>query len=238
MAERPERQEDIGQAPPSAQPDTHDGVLYKCFCDIWNLRDMTVNELWDVFVVRWEALSEERLDKELATFVIRDLIDRNATTVQLGAFNEIGEALGGLRVHFARAELIGNLLGVQISRVGVLRSARDRRIGGRMLRKAVAIAHDIAQEADLNLIWLGGRVLDTQDTDRILRFYERSGFQKTNRYIETSGLLNCIMVIAREGTPMAYLQSRGFQVEERREDGPLGPVLHILADPPDKGFGR
>jgi mannose-6-phosphate isomerase-like protein (cupin superfamily)/GNAT superfamily N-acetyltransferase len=233
-AKRPERPANSGQAPPSAQPETHNGVLYKCFCDLWELRDMTANEQWDMFVVRWEALSEERLDKELETFVIRDLIDRNTTTVQVGAFNEAGEALGGLRVHFARAELLSNLLGVQISRVGVLRSARGRGVGGRLLRKAVAIAHDMAQEADLNLIWLGGRVLDSQDTHRILRFYEQFGFQKTNRYIKTSGLLNNIMVATRESTPMAYLQSQGFWVEERHEDGPLGPVLHILADPPCK----
>lgn len=233
--DRPEREGNSNPWPLSALPEMHDGVLYKCFCDVWNLRDMTGNELWDMFVVRWEALSEERLDKELETFVMRDLIDQIITTVQLGAFNEAGEAVGGLRVNFARAKLIGNLPGVQISRVGVLRSARGHGIGRRMMQKAMAIARDMALEEGVNLVWLSGRVLDTQDTDRVLRFYEQFGFQKTNRYTETSGLLNNVMVATREGTPLKYLHSRGFQVEERYQDGPIGPVLHILADPLAKG---
>lgn len=233
--EHSERQRNSSQAPPSALPEMHNGVLYKCFCDVWSLRDLTSDELWDMFVVRWEALSEERLDKELETFMIRDLIDQITTTVQLGAFNKDGEAIGSLRIHFARASLVGNLPGVQISRVGVLRSARGCGIGQQIMCKAMTIACDMAREEGINLIWLSGRVLDTQDTHRILRFYEHFGFQKTNRYTETSGLLNNIMVTTRQGTPLAYLQSLGFQVEERHEDGPLGPVLHILADPSAKG---
>ncbi|OQY22778.1 MAG: hypothetical protein B6I34_05445 [Anaerolineaceae bacterium 4572_32.1] len=230
----PAREKNNSQAPPLALPEMHNGVLYKCFCDIWNLRDMSANELWDMFVVRWEALSEERLDKELETFVMRDLIDQIITTVQLGAFDKSGEALGGLRVHFARAKLIGNLPGVQISRVGVLRSQRGRGIGRQMMRKAMSIATSMACEENVNLIWLSGRVLDTQDTDRILRFYEQFGFQKTNRYTETAGLMNNIMVATREGSPLDYLRSKGFQIEQRHEEGPLGPVLHILSDPIDK----
>jgi mannose-6-phosphate isomerase-like protein (cupin superfamily)/GNAT superfamily N-acetyltransferase len=232
--ERVERKGNVSRAPPSALPEMHNGVLYKCFCDVWNLRDVSGDELWDMFVVRWEALSEERLDKELETFMIRDLIDQITTTVQLGAFNQDGEAIGSLRIHFARASLVGNLPGVQISRVGVLRSARGLGIGQQMMHKAMTIARDMSREEGVNLIWLSGRVLDSWDTHLVLRFYEQFGFQKTNRYIETSGLLNNIMVTTRQDTPLEYLQSLGFQVEERREDGPLGPVLHILADPLDR----
>ena len=112
------------------QSEMQDDILYKCFCSEWSARELTPDELWELFDVRWAALSEVRFDKGLEAFLMRDDIDSHPSTVQLAALYPSGHVVGGLRVHIAPLTLLGGFDAVQISRVGVEWDARGAGIGG------------------------------------------------------------------------------------------------------------
>ncbi|MDY7040246.1 MAG: GNAT family N-acetyltransferase [Chloroflexota bacterium] len=221
-----------GRIPSSLLVEVHQGIEYRCFCPRWDVQDITVGELWEMFEVRWAALSEERLDKDLATFLIRDSIDLEENTVQVAAFYQ-GRVLGGLRVHLAEASLLKGIPGVQVSRVGVSKDWRGRGIGHTMVSKAVRIAKDVAVDLGLNLIFLLGRVIGGRDPKRVLRLYERAGFTRTSRFIETKGLLNCLMVATVHGMPDEHLSALGFRVTEVRDFNSASPTpLLVIYDKP------
>jgi len=207
--------------------EVHEGIQYRCFSRHWRVYDLSFDELWEMFEVRWLALSEERFDKDLDTFLLREPIDLMSTTVQVAAIAGSGQVVGGLRVHIAQINLLEGIPGVQISRVGVHRNWRGRGIGRHLVDKAVRIAADVGRRIGLGLIFLLGRVAEGEDPSTILRFYERAGFQRTNLFTETKGLLNCLMLMTWEGTPREYLSAVGFSVTEVEEAGALRPVLHI-----------
>jgi GNAT superfamily N-acetyltransferase len=223
------------QIPSPLLPEVHQGIEYRCFCRRWGVQDITVGELWGMFDVRWEVLSEERLDKDLATFLIRDSIDLAENSVQVAAFHR-GQVLGGLRVHLGRVFLLKGIPGVQISRVAVHKNWRRRGIGYTMVSKATRIARYVAADVGLNLIFLLGRVVGGRDPKRVLRLYERAGFVRTSRFTETKGLLNCLMVTTIHGTPTEHLSALGFRVTEVRNANETSatPMLVIFDKPTDQ----
>ncbi len=223
-----------GHIPPSLLPEVRRGIEYRCFCPRWRIQDITVGELWEMFDVRWAALSEERLDKDLETFLIRDSIDLAETTVQVAALHQ-GRVLGGLRVHLAQVGLLKGISGVQISRVGVHKDWRGKGIGHTLVSKAVHIARDVAVDAGLNLIFLWGRVVGGRDPKRVLRLYERAGFMRTSRFIETKGLLNCLMVATVRGTPAEHLSALGFRVTEVRDANDASATSMLVIFDADSG---
>ena len=79
------------------QSEVRDGILYKCFCAEFEVRDLTPDEMWEMFDVRWAALSETRLDKGLETFLMRDEADSAPSTIQIAALDPAGHAIGGRR---------------------------------------------------------------------------------------------------------------------------------------------
>lgn len=217
---------DVGPPLP-LQTEVIDGIQYACYAPYFDVHSLTADELWDMFDVRWTALSESRLDKGIEAFLIRDSIDNAPTTVQVAALNEDGRAIGGLRVHISTVQLLDGLPGVQISRVGVSCEYRGQGVGHHLVSKAFRIAHVLAAELDLELIFLLGRVLEGQDRDRVLRFYERIGFQRTNLFTETKGLSNCLMLACVHEPPRRFLERHGFIVTEQRIPGAQRPVLAI-----------
>lgn len=210
-------------------PEVRDGILYKCFCAEFGVRDLTTDELWELFDVRWAALSEVRFDKGLEAFLMRDDVDSEPSTVQLAALDPAGHVIGGLRIHPAPIRLLGELEGVQISRVGVAWEARGAGIGGELVGRALRIAKALGVVKNLPLVFLLGRVLDTDDPNRVLSFYERIGFRRTNLYTVTKGLSNCLMLAGIQQPSLHYLRSQGFQVEEAQERGALYPTLVIAS---------
>jgi RimJ/RimL family protein N-acetyltransferase/ribosomal protein S18 acetylase RimI-like enzyme len=211
------------------QPEVRDGILYKSFCVECNVRDITADELWDMFDVRWAALSEARLDKGLETFLMRDSIDNEPSTIQIAALDPAGHAIGGLRIHIAPLALLGGFDAVQISRVGVAWVAQGAGIGSTLVSKALHMARALGMVKSLSLAFLLSRVLDTASPNRVLRFYERIGFRRTNLYTVTKGLSNCLMLAGVKQSPLQYLRSQGFQVEEARERGAIYPTLLIAS---------
>lgn len=211
------------------QAGVRDGILYKCFCVEFGVRDLTPDELWELFDIRWAALSEVRLDKGLETFLMRDDVDSEPGTVQLAALDPAGHVVGGLRVHIAPLTLLGGFDAMQISRVGVAWVARGGGIGGILVSKALHIAKALSAIKSLPLVFLLSRVLDTENPNRVLRFYERIGFRRTNLYTVTKGLSNCLMLAGVRQPSLQYLRSQGFQVEEAQERGALYPTLLIAS---------
>ena len=209
------------------QSETRDGILYKCFCAEFGVRDMTPDELWDMFDVRWSALSEARLDKGLETFLMRDEIDSQPSTVQVAALDPAGHVVGGARVHIAPLELLGGFQAVQISRVGVTWVARGVGIGTYLVSKSLRIARALGAVKSLPLVFLLGRILDSADPNRVLKLYERVGFRRTNLYTVTKGLSNCLMLAGVGQPALQCLRRLGFQVEEVRERGAIYPTLII-----------
>ena len=164
------------------QPEVRDGILYKCFCSGFDAHDLAPNEMWEMFDVRWAALSEARLDKGLETFLMRDDADSQPSTVQIAALDPAGHAIGGTRVHVAPLQLLGSFDAVQISRVGVSWVARGAGIGTQLIGKALRIGRALGVVKPLPLVFLLSRILDTADPNRVLKLYERIGFRRTNLY--------------------------------------------------------
>ena len=81
----------------------------KCSCAEWGVSDLTPQEMWEMFDVRWAALSEARLDKGLETFLMRDDADSASSTLQIAALDPAGHAIGGTRVHVEPLLLLGGL---------------------------------------------------------------------------------------------------------------------------------
>lgn len=210
-------------------PEVRDGILYKCFCSEFRVTDLTTDELWELFDVRWAALSEVRFDKGLEAFLMRDDVDSEPSTVQLAALDPAGHVVGGLRVHISPIRLLGGLDGVQISRVGVSWESRGGGIGAELVGRALHIAKALGMVKDLPLAFLLGRVLDTDNPNRVLSFYERIGFRRTNLYTVTKSLSNCLMLAGIQRPSLQYLRSQGFQVEEAQERGALYPTLLIAS---------
>ncbi|MBN1935096.1 MAG: GNAT family N-acetyltransferase [Anaerolineae bacterium] len=210
-------------------PEVRDGILYKCFCSEFGVTGLTADELWDLFDVRWAALSEVRFDKGLEAFLMRDDADSESSTVQLAALDPAGHVIGGLRVHLSPIHLLDELDGVQISRVGVSWEARGAGIGAELVGRALRIAKALGMVKGLPLAFLLGRVLDTDSPNRVLSFYERIGFRRTNLYTVTKSLSNCLMLAGIQRPSLHYLRSQGFQVEEAQERGALYPTLLIAS---------
>ena len=211
------------------QSEIRDGILYKCFCAEFGVTDLTADELWELFDVRWAALSEVRFDKGLEAFLMRDDIDSRTGTAQIAALDPAGHVVGGLRIHVAPLTLLGGFDAVQISRVGVAWVARGAGLGGTLVNKALRIAKAIGIIKSLPLAFLLSRVLDTEHPNRVLRFYERVGFRRTNLYTVTKGLSNCLMLAGVQQPSLQYLRSQGFQVEEAHERGAIYPTLLIAS---------
>jgi len=211
------------------QSEVRDGMLYKSFCVEFNVRDITTDEMWDLFDVRWAALSEVRLDKGLETFLMRDSTDNEPSTIQLAVLDPAGHVVGGLRIHIAPLTLLGGFSAIQISRVGVAWVARGAGIGSTLVSKALRTAKALGRVKSLPLVFLLSRVLDTTNPNRILRFYERVGFRRTNLYTVTKGLSNCLMLAGIRESPLQYLRSQEFQVEEAQERGAIYPTLLIAS---------
>jgi len=211
------------------QPEIRDGILYKCFCAESNVRDLTPDELWEMFDVRWAALSGARLDKGLETFLMRDAVDSEPSTVQIAALDPAGHAIGGVRVHIAPLDLLGGFLAVQISRVGVAWVAQGAGIGTQLIGKALRTAKALGAVKSLPLVFLLSRILDTADPNRVLKLYERIGFRRTNLYTVTKGLSNCLMLAGVRQPALHYMRRQGFQVEEARERGAIYPTLLIAS---------
>ncbi len=211
------------------QPEVRDGILYKCFCAEFGVRDLSTDELWEMFDVRWEALSEVRLDKGMETFLMRDSIDSEPSTIQLAALDPAGHSIGGLRIHVSPLTLLGGLMAVQISRVGVAWVARGAGIGATLVRSALRIARAFGEVKSLPLVFLHSRILDSTNPNRVLRFYERIGFRRTNLYTVTKGLSNCLMLAGVKQSSLQYLRSQGFQVQEALEQGAIYPTLIIAS---------
>jgi RimJ/RimL family protein N-acetyltransferase/GNAT superfamily N-acetyltransferase len=211
------------------KPEVRDGILYKCFCTEFDVHDLQPDELWEMFDVRWAALSEARLDKGLETFLMRDAIDSEPSTVQIAALDPAGHAIGGVRVHIAPLELLGGFRAVQISRVGVAWVARGAGIGSQLIAKALRIAKVLGAIKSLPLVFLLSRILDTADPNRVLKLYERIGFRRTNLYTVTKGLSNCLMLAGVREPALQNLRRQGFQVEEARERGAIYPTLLIAS---------
>ncbi len=209
------------------QPEVRDGIQYKCFCAEFGVHDLTTDELWEMFDVRWAALSEARLDKGLETFLMRDEIDSQPSTVQVAALDPAGHVVGGARVHIAPLELLGGFKAVQISRVGVTWVARGVGIGTYLVSKSLRIARALGAVKSLPLVFLLGRILDSTDPNRVLKLYERVGFRRTNLYTVTKGLSNCLMLAGVGQPALQCLRRLGFQVEEVRERGAIYPTLII-----------
>ncbi len=211
------------------QPEVRDGILYKCFCAEFGVRDLTADEVWEMFDVRWAALSEARLDKGLETFLMRDEADSAPSTVQIGALDPAGHAIGGTRVHIAPLQLLGGFDGIQISRVGVSWVARGAGIGTNLVSKGLRVARAVGVVKALDLVFLLSRILDTADPNRVLKLYERIGFRRTNLYTVTKGLSNCLMLAGVNEPALQHLRRQGFQVEEGRERGAIYPTLLIAS---------
>ena len=211
------------------QPEMRDGILYKCFCSEFGIRDLTPDELWELFDVRWAALSEVRFDKGLEAFLMRDDIDSQTSTIQLAGLYPSGHVVGGLRVHIAPMTLLGGIEAIQISRVGVEWDARGAGIGAKLVGKALRIARALGTVKSLPLVFLLSRVLDSENPNRVLRFYERIGFRRTNLYTVTKDLSNCLMLAGVKQPSLQHLRSQGFQVEEAHERGAIYPTLLIAS---------
>ena len=211
------------------QPEVRDGILYKCFCAEFGTRDLTPDELWEMFDVRWAALSEARLDKGLETFLMRDEADSTPSTVQIAAVDPAGHAIGGTRVHTDALQLLGGFDAVRISRVGVSWVARHAGIGTQLIGKALHVGRALGIVKSLPLVFLTSRILDTTDPNRVLKLYERIGFRRTNLYTVTKGLSNCLMLAGVRESALQTLRRQGFQVEEGRERGAIYPTLLIAS---------
>lgn len=212
-----------------AQPEVRDGILYKCFCTEFEIYDLAPDELWEMFDIRWAALSETRLDKGLETFLMRDEADSHPSTVQIAALDPAGHAIGGTRIHVAPLQLLGGFNAIQISRVGVSWEARGAGIGAQLVNKGLRIARALGVIKNLPLVFLLSRILDSTDPNRVLKLYERIGFRRTNLYTVTKGLSNCLMLAGVQEPALHNLRRQGFQVEEARERGAIYPTLLIAS---------
>lgn len=211
------------------QPEVRDGILYKCFCAEFDVRDMSPDEMWEMFDVRWAALSEARLDKGLETFLMRDEADSVPSTIQIAALDPAGHAIGGTRAHISPLQLLGGFDGVRISRVGVSWVARGAGIGNNLISKALRVGRALGVVKGLDLVFLLSRVLDTENPNRVLKLYERIGFRRTNLYTVTKGLSNCLMLAGVAEPALQNLRRQGFQVQEAREKGAIYPTLLIAS---------
>ena len=211
------------------QPEVRDGILFKCSCAEWGISDLTPQEMWEMFDVRWTALSEARLDKGLETFLMRDEADGMPSSIQIAALDPAGHAIGGTRIHVAPLQLLGGFDAVQISRVGVSWVARGAGIGTQLVGKALRIARALGVVKELSLVFLLSRILDTTKPNRVLKLYERVGFRRTNLYTVTKSLSNCLMLAGVKEPALQHLSRQGFQVEEGRERGAIYPTLLIAS---------
>jgi RimJ/RimL family protein N-acetyltransferase/ribosomal protein S18 acetylase RimI-like enzyme len=211
------------------QQEVRDGILYKCSCAEWGMSDLTPQEMWEMFDVRWAALSEARLGQGLETFLMRDEADNMPSSIQIAALDPAGHAIGGTRIHIAPLQLLGGFDAVQISRVGVSWVARGAGIGTQLVGKALRIARALGVVKELSLVFLLSRILDTTKPNRVLKLYERIGFRRTNLYTVTKGLSNCLMLAGVKEPALQHLRRQGFQVEEGRERGAIYPTLLIAS---------
>jgi RimJ/RimL family protein N-acetyltransferase/GNAT superfamily N-acetyltransferase len=209
--------------------EVRDGILYKCFCAEFSVRDLTPDEMWEMFDIRWAALSETRLDKGLETFLMRDEADSATSTVQIAALDPAGHAIGGARVHIDPLQMLGGFDAIRISRVGVSWVARGAGIGTNLVGKALRVSRALGIVKGLPLVFLTSRILDTTDPNRVLKLYERVGFRRTNLYTVTKGLSNCLMLAGVREPALQNLRYQGFQVEEARERGAIYPTLLIAS---------
>lgn len=211
------------------QPEVRDGILYKCYSSEFGVHDLTPDEMWEMFDVRWAALSETRLDRGLETFLMRDDADSAPSTIQIAALDPAGHAIGGARVHIDTLQLLGGFDAIRISRVGVSWVARGAGIGTQLIGKSLRVSRALGVIKELHLVYLTSRVLDTADPNRVLKVYERVGFRRTNLYTVTKGLSNCLMLAGVNEPALHYLRRQGFQVEEARERGAIYPTLLIAS---------
>ena len=211
------------------QPEVRDGILYKCFCAEFDVHDLSPNEMWEMFDVRWAALSEARLDKGLETFLMRDDADSAPSTIQIAALDPAGHAIGGTRAHISPIQLLGGFDGVRISRVGVSWVARGAGIGNNLISKALRVGRALGVVKGLDLVFLLSRVLDTANPNRVLKLYERIGFRRTNLFTVTKSLSNCLMLAGVAEPALQNLRRQGFHVKEARERGAIYPTLLIAS---------
>jgi RimJ/RimL family protein N-acetyltransferase/GNAT superfamily N-acetyltransferase len=193
------------------------------------VRDLTPDEMWEMFDIRWAALSETRLDKGLETFLMRDEADSAPSTIQIAALDPAGHAIGGTRVHIDPLQMLGGFDAIRISRVGVSWVARGAGIGTNLVSKALRVGRALGIVKELPLVFLTSRILDTTDPNRVLKLYERVGFRRTNLYTVTKGLSNCLMLAGVGEPALQNLRHQGFQVEEARERGAIYPTLLIAS---------
>ena len=86
------------------------------------------------------------------------------------------EILGYLKVNFGEAQTeLKDKNGLEIERIYVLKEFHGLKVGQILYQKAL----EIAQDADLNYIWLGV----WEENHRALNFYKKNGFVEFDKHI-------------------------------------------------------